>query len=64
VLYDLPPQQLFEKEDEIEQMNLEVPFMAQFTNQLKRRGITLKGDVRTVDQVFEAVQALKEGDVC
>ena len=64
VLYDLPPAQLFEMEDEIAQMNLEVPYMAQFVNQLKRNGINLPYDVRTVDQVFAAVVALKEGDVC
>lgn len=64
VLYDLPPAQLFEMEDEIAQMNLEVPFMAQFINQLKRNGIALPDDVRTVQQVFDAVQKLKEGDVC
>ena len=64
IIYDLPPQQLFEKEDEIAQMNLEVPFMAQFINQLKSNGINLPSDVRTVQQVFDAVCALKEGDVC
>ena len=64
IIYDLPPQELFEKEDEIAQMNLEVPFMAQFINQLKSNGINLPSDVRTVQQVFDAVCALKEGDVC
>ena len=64
VLYDLPPAQLFEKEDEIAQMNLEVPFMAQFINQLKKNGIVLPDEVRTVQQVFDAVCALKDGDVC
>ena len=64
VLYDLPPAQLFEKEDEIAQMNLEVPFMAQFVNQLKKNGIFFPDDVRTVQQVFDAVCALKDGGVC
>ena len=64
VLYDLPPAELFEKEDEIAQMNLEVPYMAQFTNQLKRNGINLPSDARTVEEVFAAVVALKEGGVC
>ena len=64
VLYDLPPTKLFEKEDEIAQMNLEVPFMAQFINQLNRNGITLPTDARTVEQVFDALQTLKEGGVC
>ncbi len=64
VFYDLPPAELFEKEDEIAQMNLEVPYMAQFTNQLKRNGINLPSDARTVEEVFAAVVALKDGGVC
>ena len=61
VCYDLPPRQLFKMEDEIVSMNLEIPQMAQFANTLEKCGITLPDDCITVDQVFEALVALKGG---
>ncbi len=61
VQYDLPPRQLFKMEEEIVSMNLEIPQMAQFVNQLEANGILLPDDCITVDQVFEAILALKGG---
>ena len=61
VAYDLPPRQLFKMEDQIVSMNLEIPQMAQFVNALEKQGIVLPDDCITVDQVFEALCALKGG---
>ena len=41
-------------------MNLEVPAMAQFVNVLEKQGYNIPDSSRTVDEVFEAVLALKE----
>ena len=60
IAYDMPPRQLFKLEEEIESMNLEVPAMAQFTNELERQNYTLPGDAKTVDEVYQAVLQLKE----
>lgn len=60
LVYDLPPQQLFRLENEIEDMNLEVPQVAAFCNVLEQAGITLP-TCHTVEEVFAALCALKEG---
>ena len=60
LVYDLPPQQLFRLENEIEDMNLEVPQVAAFCNVLEQAGITLP-TCHTVEEVFDALCALKEG---
>ena len=60
VAYDMSPRELFKLEDEIESMNLEVPAMAQFINELERQGYAIADDAKTVDQVYEAVLKLKE----
>lgn len=61
VVYDLPPRQLFKMEEEIVSMNLEIPQMAQFANSLEKQGIVLPDDCITVDQIFQALCALKGG---
>ncbi len=60
VAFDMPPRQLFRNEAEIEAMNLEVPAMAAFCNELERHGVVLPDSCRTVDEVFAAVKALRE----
>ena len=60
LVYDLSPQQLFRLESEIEDMNLEVPQVAAFCNVLEQAGITLP-TCHTVEEVFAALCALKEG---
>ena len=60
VAYDMPPRELFRMEEEITSMNLEVPAMAQFVNELERQGYAIPDDAKTVEQVYEAVLALKE----
>ncbi len=60
VVYDLPPRELFRLEEEIEAMNLEVPAMAAFCNELERQGYRIPDKCKTVDEVFDAVMALKE----
>lgn len=66
LIYDLPPEKLFEKEDEIESINLEVPYMAQFVNTLKKHGFNLDSGLLTPEQVCQAVVKVKgeeEGNV-
>ncbi len=58
--YDLPPRELFRKEEEIASMNLEVPSMAMFLNELERSGFAIEDDCLTVEEVFQAVLRLKE----
>lgn len=60
ITFDLPPRELFRKEEEIRRMNLEVPQMAQFMNRLEKDGIVLQ-DCRTVEEVFQAVTKLAGG---
>ena len=60
IAFDLPPRDLFRMEEEIESMNLEVPAVAAFCNELERRGIVLSKECRTVDETLAAVVALKE----
>ncbi len=61
VIYDLPPRDLFRKEEEIIAMNLEVPHMARFLNELERCEMGVSDDCRTVDDVFRAVCDIKNG---
>lgn len=61
IAHDSAPRELFRLESEIEGMNLEIPSMAKFANELERHGIRLPDDCKTVDEVFAAVMALKEG---
>ena len=61
VAYDTTPRELFRLEDEIAAMNLEVPAMAQLMNALEKEGIELSDECRTVEQVYDAVMALKGG---
>ncbi len=63
VFYDLPPRELFRKEKEIADMDLEVPQMAQFCNELERNGIVLPTDAKTVQDVFDALTKLLGGQV-
>ena len=60
IVYDRTPRELFKLEKEIEAMNLEVPSMAAFCNELERRGFVIDENCKTVDEVFAAVMALKE----
>ena len=60
VVYDTTPRELFRLEEEIAEMNLEVPAMAEFINELERQGFTIPDDCKTVDEVYEAVLLLKE----
>ena len=59
IAYDTTPRQLFRLEEEIAAMNLEVPAMAQFANELERQGYTIADDCKTVDEVLNAVLELK-----
>ncbi|MCH5159772.1 MAG: energy-coupling factor transporter ATPase [Clostridiales bacterium] len=61
VVYDTTPRALFRHESEIEAMNLEVPAMAQLLNTLEEQGYTLPDELRTVEEVYEAIVALKGG---
>lgn len=60
VAYDMTPRELFRLEDEITSMNLEVPAMAACLNELERQGYAISDTCKTVDEVYEAVLALKE----
>ena len=62
IAYDLPPQELFKLEKEIRAMNLDVPEVARFTNELAKNGVVLSQDCRTVEDVIAAVAALSGGD--
>ena len=61
VVYDTTPRELFRHEDEIVAMNLEVPAMAQLLNVLEEHVRDLPDDCKSVDQVFNAIKALKGG---
>lgn len=58
-IYDAIPRDLFRMENEIVSMNLEIPHMAKFANELERQGYTIPNDCKTVEQVYNAVLALK-----
>ncbi|MCH5156507.1 MAG: energy-coupling factor transporter ATPase [Clostridiales bacterium] len=59
VAHDTTPRELFRMEQEIESMNLDVPAMAQFINELERQGFTIPDSCKTVEEVYNAVLALK-----
>ncbi|MCM1194469.1 MAG: energy-coupling factor transporter ATPase [Corallococcus sp.] len=61
VAYDDSPRELFRKEDEIVSMNLEIPHMAKFANELERRGYPIPDGCKTVESVYEAVMKLYGG---
>ena len=60
IVYDTTPRELFRLEEEITSMNLEVPAMAQFINVLERQGFNVPDSCKTVEEVYQAVLALKE----
>lgn len=60
IAYDEKPRALFRMEEEIESMNLEVPAMAAFCNELERNGLRIPENCKTPDEVFAEVVALKE----
>ena len=62
IVYDTTPRDLFRKENEIVGMNLEIPHMAKFCNELERNGITIPDECKTVEQVYNAILSLKGGD--
>lgn len=62
ICYDLPPVQLFKLEKEIESMNLEVPAMAKFRNELERQGYLMDENAKTTDEILEEVKKLRGGD--
>ena len=59
IVYDTTPRELFRLEDEIVAMNLEVPAMALFLNELERQGYNVPDNCKTVEEVFDAVMTLK-----
>ncbi len=63
IRYDLPPQQLFAKEQEIQELNLEVPYMAQFVNVLRQHGMEADSELLTPEQVCQAVVELRNKEV-
>lgn len=62
VAYDRPPRQLFKMEEEIREMNLEVPEMARLLNVLESNGVVLPDECRSVEQVFSALTNYVGGD--
>lgn len=62
VAYDMPPRQLFKMEEEIREMNLEVPEMARLLNVLESNGVVLPDECRSVEQVFSALTNDVGGD--
>lgn len=61
IVYDTTPRELFRKEDEIVSMNLEIPHMAKLSNEMERHGFVIPDGCKTVDQVYSAILALKQG---
>ena len=60
IVHDTTPRELFRLEEEIAAMNLEVPAMAAFCNELERQGYNIADSCKTVEEVCDAVLALKE----
>ena len=60
IVYDTTPRELFRLEEDITAMNLEVPAMAQFINELEKFGYNIPDDCKTVEQVYSAVLKLRE----
>ncbi len=59
VQYLLKPQQLFEKQDELVKMGLDIPTLAKLKNYLAKRGIELPDDCITVEKMTEYLAELK-----
>ena len=60
IAYDTTPRELFRLEEEIAAMNLEVPAMAEFINELERNGYNIPDNCKTVEEVYQAVLTLRE----
>ena len=60
IVYDKTPRELFRLEKEIAAMNLEVPAMAEFVNELERQGYSIPDSCKTVEEVYQAVLTLRE----
>lgn len=61
IVYDMPPRRLYKMEQQIVQMNLEVPQMAQVMNVLEAHGVVLPDNCVTVQDVFAQLQQLAGG---
>ena len=59
VQYLLKPQQLFEKQDELVKMGLDIPTLAKLKNYLAKKGINLPDDCITVEKMTEYLADLK-----
>ena len=59
VQYLLKPQQLFEKQDELVKMGLDIPTLAKLKNYLAKKGIELPDDCITVEKMTECLAELK-----
>ena len=59
IQYLLKPQQLFEKQDELVKMGLDIPTLAKLKNYLAKRGINLPDDCITVEKMTEYLAELK-----
>lgn len=58
IAYDIPMSELFEEEDELKKMGLEIPLAVRVRNRLRERGIDLGKDVVNVETLIGA--ALKK----
>ncbi len=54
IAYDIPMSELFEKEDELKKMGLEIPLAVRVRNRLRERGIDLGKDVVNVETLIGA----------
>ena len=59
IQYLLKPQQLFEKQDELVKMGLDIPTLAKLKNYLAKKGIDLPEDCITVEKMTEYLAGLK-----
>ena len=59
VQYLLKPQQLFEKQDELVKMGLDIPTLAKLKNHLAKKGIELPDDCITVEKMTKYLAELK-----
>ena len=62
IVYDTTPRELFRHEDDVVSLDLEIPHMAKFANELERRGYVIPDNCKTVEQVFDAVLRLRGGE--
>lgn len=58
VQYVLTPQQLFEKQDQLVKMGLDIPTLAKLKNYLASKGIKLPDDCLTVEKMTECLAGL------